>query len=92
VCHNKKWRLKTRYGTNASRYVFDYIGDFHLSRAIVNRENKFGFLDRNCKIVIPIIYDNVSIFDSNGMAKVSLDGREFFIDREGSKVILDNLS
>ncbi|MCC8087673.1 MAG: WG repeat-containing protein [Rikenellaceae bacterium] len=86
VLSNQKWRLLDRSGKNATRYVFDYVGDFHNDRTIVYKTKKYGFIDRDCKIVIPAIYDNVSPFGSNGLSKVEKNGRILHIDKNGNTV------
>lgn len=47
---------------------------------------KWGFVDENGKIIAPLIYDDVESFNSNGMAKVKLNGEEFFINKLGERV------
>jgi hypothetical protein len=48
--------------------------------------DKWGFCDRNKKIVIPCKYDDVEDF-SEGLAPVELYGKWGFVDKEGKEVI-----
>lgn len=44
-----------------------------------------GFINKEGQFVISPIYDLAQSF-SNGKAKVELDGREFYIDKNGNEV------
>lgn len=46
---------------------------------------KWGFIDTNGVVIIPIQYDAVSAF-YKGSSKVKLNGREFYIDKSGNEV------
>ncbi len=73
------------------------MGSFKDGLAIVTHNNKFGFIDENAKIVVPIIYDNVEEFGKllDGLAKVTLnkkgkygDYSKFgFIDKSGNIIL-----
>ena len=45
----------------------------------------YGFVDKNGKEVIPLIYDHAEEF-KDGKAGVKKDGKEFFIDKTGKPV------
>ena len=47
---------------------------------------KYGFIDKNGKVVIEPQFDNVSAF-SEGLAKVEKDGKWGFIHKSGKVVI-----
>ncbi len=47
---------------------------------------KYGFLDKQCEVIIPPKYDEVENF-SNGLARVKLNGKWGFIDKTGSEII-----
>ena len=46
--------------------------------------DRWGYLDRNGDVVIPLIYDEAGNF-KDGKAEVVLDGERFFIDGKGQK-------
>lgn len=46
---------------------------------------KLGFIDKAGKLVIPAKYDDAESFHS-GKARVLLNGRRFYIDRNGNEV------
>jgi hypothetical protein len=50
------------------------------------RAKKNGYIDKNGKVVIPLQYDRVWDFQSNGFAQVMKNNKLFFIDRQGRKV------
>jgi hypothetical protein len=47
-------------------------------------DDKWGFIDKTGKEVIPLKYDAMEEF-SDGMAKVELDGKTLYIDRQGNE-------
>lgn len=48
--------------------------------------NKCGYIDINQKIIIPFIYDELSLF-SEGLASAKINGKYGFLDRKGKKII-----
>ena len=66
-------------------YYKDYYG-FSDGLAAVELNDKFGFIDKTGREVIPLIYDNAYSF-SNGLAVVALNGKYGFIDETGRVVI-----
>ena len=49
--------------------------------------DKWGFIDRNDNMVIPAKYDWAYWFEKGkGITKVELNGRIFFIDKNGNEV------
>lgn len=78
--------------------TFDFIETFSDDLAVVNiggkwndeynpefEGGKWGFIDKTGKIIIPLQYDRVHGF-YKGKAKVKLNGKEFYIDKEGNEV------
>jgi hypothetical protein len=55
------------------------------SEAKVRVGNKWGFVDKTGKEIIPLIYDEASFFE-NEKSKVKLGDREFYIDKTGKEV------
>jgi len=76
---------------------YNEINDFHEGLAPVRvftklidglgypEISKWGFINESGKIVIPLVYDNVSAF-SLGKAKVEKDGDTFYINKRGERV------
>ena len=52
---------------------------------MVEINGKCGFIDKNDNMVIPAKYDGADSF-SEGLAYVKLNGREFYIDKNGKEV------
>ena len=65
---------------------FDPIEDdeYYKDRFIKNM--KFGFIDDNGKVIIPLIYDYASSFH-NGMARVRQNEREIVINKSGEIIV-----
>ncbi len=57
------------------------------SMAIVQRNKKYGFINRSGKIVIPLIWDEIYPFDDDDMALVKCNGKFGFINRAGEIVL-----
>ncbi len=74
-------------GNLIGELIYDYVGyyDPAVKRIPVVRNERHGFLDEYAKVVIPVMYDDAEVFD-RGKAKVSHNGRSFFIDPNGMEV------
>ena len=48
--------------------------------------DKWGFCDRDRKMVVPALYDSAEPF-SNGLARVNLNGKVGFVDTRGNMTI-----
>ncbi len=66
---------------------FDYIGDFDKNGlAIVELNDKFNFVDTNCKLVSQKWFNDIGNFDKNGFAQVVLNNKLNLIDVNGKLV------
>ena len=65
---------------------YDYVGDFTDGLARVEKDGKWGYIDRKGTVVIDLIYDFVGYFHE-GLVGVKKDGKYGFLDREGNVVI-----
>ena len=52
----------------------------------VDNSEKYGFIDRTGKLVIPLQYDSIGVFPE-GLAAVKSDGKVGFVDKTGKVVI-----
>jgi hypothetical protein len=70
--------------------MYDHASDFHDGRACVGigeRGNrKYGYIDRDGNIVIPLIYDKPAEFFDD-IAYVTKDGKHGTIDKDGKELI-----
>jgi hypothetical protein len=78
-----EWRLYDRSGAAVSDQAFDFIFDFSCDLASVRREDKYGYIDRRGKLVIPLLYNEAYSFTDEGLATVSQNGISFTIDTDG---------
>ena len=78
-------------GTNQAKY--DYIASFgahgHSSFALVRKNEKYGFIDRQGKEVVSPTYEKIYSFGESpsNWAKVRLNGLYGFLDRSGTEVV-----
>lgn len=76
-------------------YQYELTYNYHENLAAVKIDSKWGFIDTEGQFIIQPKFDKVSTFIdepfeggfSGGIAKVGVDGYEFFIDREGNCVM-----
>ncbi len=74
-------------GNQITDLIFDNVGyyDPEVKRIRVYRDERFGFVDEHAQVVIPLKYEYARPFD-RGKARVTVDGRTFFIDPVGNEV------
>ena len=79
-----KIKMRDYYNPKKSRY--DFIGLYHNGLAYVRLYDKYGFINREGEIVIPLEYEYAHDF-IEGLAAVRLNGKWGFIDTVGNMVI-----
>ena len=62
------------------------VREYYNGLAIVVLNDKYGFVDKNKNVVVPIKYDDVEKFQED-YAVVGLDGKYGYINRQGEEVI-----
>jgi len=84
VSINGKFGFVSKEGKEIeAKYV--YVGGFSGGLSIVSINKKYGFINTKGKIAIPLKYDNAASFEE-GKARVYLDGKWFYIDKNGNEV------
>lgn len=64
---------------------YDSIGDIHLGIAVVQRDDKFGVINKNGIIVIPLIYDYISDFRNN-LAVAFIEDKGCLVNTKGEQI------
>lgn len=64
---------------------YDSIGDIHSGIAVVQRNDKFGVINKKGKIVIPLMYDYISDFRNN-LAAAFIEGKGCFVNTKGEQI------
>jgi len=64
---------------------YDFVNNFSEGLAKVRKGEKYGYIDKTGKEIIPLIYDDAGDF-SEGMARVELNGKYGYIDKLGKEV------
>ena len=74
-------------GKEITPLIYDEVGyyDPEVERIRVGKGDRYGFLDAHAREVIKVQYEAAEIFD-HGKARVVLNGREFFIEKDGNEV------
>ena len=70
---------------NFESQQYEVVCSFSEGLAGVQKNGKWGFIDKTGKLIIPLEYDYVSSF-SKATAYVKKDGREFYINPKGECV------
>ena len=65
---------------------FDKKYDYHEGRAVVKKNDKYGYIDESGKLVIPLLYEDAIEFEE-GLAGIMLGKKYGFIDRAGKVII-----
>ena len=71
---------------NFSWTEFGSAGGFSDGLLAVGKEGKWGFIDKNGKVIVPLQYDGVYTF-SEGLALVVKDTKYGYVDKTGNEVI-----
>lgn len=64
----------------------DILNDFSNDLLLVNRNGKYGFIDKQGNEIIPCKYDNAYSF-SKGLAVINKDGKYGVIDKQDNEII-----
>lgn len=81
-----KMTIIDRKGKELIPLKYDFINVFYEEMAGVKIGEKWGFIDSNFNEVIPVQYDDSEGFFNNGVAKVTLKKKSFYIDKTGKCV------
>ena len=78
---NKTFGNLTKKATKSSNMesMYDWVGDFSEGLATVKLNDKYGYIDKTGKEIIPCKYNDAWNF-SEGFAKVALNGKYGYID------------
>lgn len=84
--HNKKISILDCEGNLISEETYDEAELFYEDLAAVQKDGKWGFIDREGKLIIDCQYDNVCGGFSNGLAAVEKEGIWRYINTDGEWV------
>lgn len=70
----------------SSSSKYDYFGYLIHGRSLVVKNGKSGYIDKMCKEVIPLKYDNGEPFTAEGYGKVRVKDQYFLIDTLGNQI------
>lgn len=89
VKYSGHWGYINQIGKSITLFIYDsvkYGGDYFSEEyaAVRTIDDKYGYIDRSGRIIIPCIYDKAFPI-SNGIACVSLNGKYGYINKEWLK-------
>lgn len=84
---NKKWIVLNDSCKIISTEKYDTICLMNGGLARVKQKNKWGFLNRNCIAVIPIIYDTIGNFDGHEVAMVKQRNKWGYVNKRNELII-----
>jgi hypothetical protein len=79
----KKWGYKNIKGETIIQPQFERGGRFVNGLLVVEKNGKYGFVDKTGKWVVEPIYDDVNPFYEDGFARAKKDGKYGLIDKTG---------
>lgn len=78
---------QTSNNTALTTNSFEEIGDFHHDMARVKVDGKWGYINKNFKIVIPIEYEDASKYVTADLFSVKKDGKWGCVDKTNKIVV-----
>ena len=93
VYHKGKWGLLNKNGELIVPFIYDNMGDFNDGLSVVELDNKYGAIDTNGKIVVPVefyVQDFLPEFNCGRLGIRKWTNSEIkagYIDKEGNEVI-----
>ncbi len=76
-----------RGGKIVIKAEYDFVDDFFGDLAIVSKNDKYGYINKQGKVIIPLQYDFRLGTFHDGLAYVKKDGKYGFIDKNGKIII-----
>lgn len=67
---------------------YDFVGDFKKGLSLVKQNNKYGYINTDGNLVIPLKFDSGTYFNKYGVAKVIVDKKYGIINTYGDYVFL----
>ena len=84
---NHDWFITDINGDTIGGTYDSILVGFSNGLCAVKKNNKWGYIDINGRLVIDTIYDFARMFTGNGVARVRKDNKHYFIDKTGDIII-----
>ncbi len=85
VAANGKKGFINENGEEVISTEYDDVGTTEEEPIAVRKGEKWGYVDKTGKIIIPFIYDSAEGFGTTGQALVEKDGEKYYINKTGRK-------
>ncbi|HCW06040.1 MAG TPA: hypothetical protein DGG95_01600 [Cytophagales bacterium] len=86
VIKNGRWLIIDELGKQISG-LFDVIGPLSSGLSYVSNSKRFGFIDKEGTTIIPLIYEEVLSFGTEGLAPAKINGAWGFINKKNEPII-----
>lgn len=83
VMENEKMGYIDMSGQAIIPVEYDYCGDVFYGMVTVGLEGKYGFFNIDGRKICNLVYDEVTDFDENGIARVVFEGKQGYINKKG---------
>ncbi len=89
---NENWGILNVNGDTVMPFVLGAVGEFHENRALIEKNNKCGYINEKCEIVIPLnyIYSSILLTSGNfqnGYALIKQKFKNVLIDTTGKSIV-----
>ena len=86
VKKEKKWGFIDTTGNVVVKSKYNEVENFSDGSARVRLGQKWGLVDTTGAEIIKPTFDWIYDYDANGVAKVKLNGMEYYMDKRGQRV------
>lgn len=72
-------------GKTVKGVKYDFVGEYHEGLAKVSQNDKWGFIDKNGKVIIPLKYEKVFNYSPEGFTVAFGTDKSWLIDKTGKE-------
>lgn len=73
--------------SKAMPLTYSFTGNYEEGYAMVRQGDKYGFIDKGGKVVIPLIYEKTGSFVTNSYVAAKLNGKWGFVDMANKTIV-----
>ena len=84
---DNNWFMASKNGSMIGEPCDSILVGFKHGLCAIKRYGKWGYMDPDGNLAIPLKYDNAQIFTEDGLARVIQDGKYMYINTSGEEVL-----